>query len=103
MTLRYGFNAMQHPDLILIYAHLLCNEELSEVTEDVAQHLFQTTLRAGLLQPDEGHEGPELCSEPTMMRLLEISAAADDTELYRLANRLEILLLKEFPTRVMRH
>ena len=44
---------MKHPDLIPTYAHLLCHEELSEVTEDVAQHLFQRALDAGLLQPDE--------------------------------------------------
>jgi hypothetical protein len=93
---------MKHPDLIPIYAHLLCNEELSEVTEDVAQHVFQRAVDAGLFQPDEGYEGPELCSEPTMMRLLEVSAAAADVELRRLADRLEALLLQEFPRRAMR-
>ena len=93
---------MKHPDLIPIYAHLLCNEELSEVAEDVAQHLFQCAVGASLLQPDEGYEGPALCSEPTMMRLLEVSAAAADVELRRLADRLEALLLQEFPTKLMR-
>jgi hypothetical protein len=94
---------MKKPDLIPIYAHLLCNEALSEVTEDVAQHLFQRAVDAGLLQPDEGHAGSGLCSEPTMIRLLEVSAAAADVELRGLANRLEALLLQEFPTKLMRH
>ena len=94
---------MNHPDLIPLYAHLLCNEELSEETEDVAQHLFQQAVDAGVLQPDKGHEGPELCSEPTMMRLLEVGAAATDVELRRSADRLEALLLQEFPTTLMRH
>ena len=94
---------MKHSDLIPIYAHLLCNEELSDVTEDVAQHLFQRAVDAGLLQPDEGYEGPSLCSEPTMMRLLEVSAAAADVELRRSADRLEALLLQEFSTKLMRH
>jgi len=92
---------MEHPDLIPIYAHLLCNEELSETAEDAAQHLFQRSLDAGLLQPDEGYEGPGLCSEPTMMRLLEVTAAAADVELRRLADRLEGLL-REFPTKLLR-
>ena len=82
---------MKYPDLIPIYAHLLCNEELSEVTEDASQHLFQQAADAGLLQPDGGYEGPGPCSEPTMMRLLEVGAAAADVELRRLANRLEAL------------
>jgi hypothetical protein len=94
---------MKHPDLIPIYAHLLCNKELSEVTEDVAQHLFQRAVDAGLLQPDAGHEDHGLCSEPTMIRLLEVSAPAADAELRWLANRLEALLLREFPTKLMRH
>ena len=93
---------MNHPDLIPLYAHLLCNEELSEATEDAAQHLFQRAVDAGLLQPDEGYEGPGLCSEPTMMRLLEVTAAAADVELRRSADRLEALLLREFPTKLMR-
>jgi hypothetical protein len=93
---------MKHPDLAPIYAHLLCNEELSEVTEDAAQHLFQRAVDAGLVQPDGGYEGSGPCSEPTMMRLLEVSAAAADVEMRRLANRLEALLLKEFPTKIMR-
>jgi hypothetical protein len=91
---------MKSPDLIPIYAHLLCNQALSEVTEDAAQHLFQRAIDAGLLQPDEG-DG--LCSEPMMMRLLKLSAAAADVELRGLANRLEALLLQEFPTKLMRH
>jgi hypothetical protein len=94
---------MKHPTLIPIYAHLLCNEDLSEVTEDVAQHLFQRTVDAGLLRHDEGDEGPELCSEPTMMRLLKASAATADVELRRLADRLEALLLQEFQARLLRH
>jgi len=93
---------MKHPDLISVYAHLLCNEELSEATEDVSQHLFQRAVDAGLLRPDESYEGPGLCSETTMMRLLEVSAAAADVELSRLANRLEALLRQEFPTKLMR-
>ena len=56
----------------------------------------------GLLLPGEDYEGPGLCSEPTMMRLLEVSAAAD-VELRRLADRLEALLLQEFSTKLMRH
>jgi hypothetical protein len=94
---------MKHPDLIAVYAHLLCNEELSEVAEDVAQHLFQRAVDAGLLRPDEGYEDRGLCSEPTMMRLLEVGAAAADMELRRLADRLEGLLLQEFSTKLMRH
>ena len=93
---------MERPDLIPLYAHLLCNEELSEEAEDAAQHLFQRAVDAGLLRPDEGHKGPGLCSEPTMMRLLEIGAAAAEVELRRLADRLEALLLREFPARLTR-
>jgi hypothetical protein len=93
---------MEHPDLIPIYAHLLCNEELSEEAEDVAQHLFQQAVDGGLLRPDVGHEGPGLCSEPMMVRLLQVGAAAADGELRRLADRLEALLLQEFPTKMMR-
>jgi hypothetical protein len=94
---------MKHAELISIYAHLLCNEALSDATEDAAQHLFQRVVDAGLLQPDEGHEGPRLCSEPMMMQLLEVSAAAADVELRRCADRLEALLLQEFSTKLMRH
>ena len=93
---------MERPDLLPVYAHLLCNEELSEATEDIAQHLFQGAVDAGLLQPDKGYEGPGLCSEPTMIGLLEVSAAAADPKLRRLADRLEALLLEEFPTKLMR-
>jgi hypothetical protein len=93
---------MKNPDLIPVYAHVLCNEVLSEATEDAAQRLFQRAVNAGLLQPDEGYEGDVLCSEPMMIRLLEVSAAAD-VELRRLANRLEDLLLQEFPTKLMLH
>lgn len=93
---------MRYPDLIPIYAHVLCNEELSEATEDASQQLVQRVVDAGLLQPDECHEGQEPCSEPTMMRLLEAGAAAD-AELRRLADGLEALLLREFPTQLMRH
>jgi hypothetical protein len=94
---------MKSPDLIPIYANLLCNQALSEVTEDAAQHLFQRAVDAGLLQPDEGYEGDGLCSEPMMMRLLKLSAAAADVELRGLANRLEALLRQEFPRKLMRH
>jgi hypothetical protein len=94
---------MRYPDLIPIYAHLLCNEELSEVTEDASQYLFQQAVEAGLLQPDGGYEGHGSCSEPTMMRLLEVGAAAVDMELRRLADRLEALLLREFPSKLTRH
>ena len=94
---------MKHPDLIPIYAHLLCNEELPEEAEDVAQHLFRQAVDAGLLRPGEGYEGTETCSEPTMMRLLEVGAAAADMGLRRLADRLEALLLQEFSTKLMRH
>jgi hypothetical protein len=89
---------MKYPDLPPIYAHLLCNEELSEATDDASQHLFQWVADAGLLQPDEEYEGSGPCSEPMMKRLLEVGAAAVDVELRRLADRLEALLLKEFPT-----
>lgn len=94
---------MDRPDLIPIYAHLLCNEALSEAIEDTSQHLFQRAVDAGLLQPEEAYEGSQPCSEPMMIRLLEVSAAAADAETSRLANRLEALLLKEFPTRVGQH
>jgi hypothetical protein len=94
---------MRYPDLIPIYAHVLCNEELSEATEDVSQHLFQRVVDAGLLQPDESHEGHGSCSEPPMMRLLEAGAAAADVELRRLTDKLEALLLREFPMQLMRH
>jgi hypothetical protein len=103
VSIRCGRVAMEHPDLIPVYAHLLCNEELSEVTEDAAQHLFQGAVDAGLLRPDEGYEGPGLCSEPMMMRLLEVGAAAADVELRHLADRVEALLQQELPTRLMRH
>jgi hypothetical protein len=94
---------MRYPDLIPLYAHLLCNEELPEVTEDASQYLFQRAVDAGLLQPGEGYGGHGPCPEPTMMRLLEVGSAAADVELRRLANRLEALLLREFPTVSMRH
>ena len=94
---------MRYPDLIPIYAHLLCNEELSEVTEDASQYLFQQAVDAGLLQPDEGDKGHGSCSEPAMMRLLEVGSAAADMELRRLADRLEVLLLREFPSKLTRH
>jgi MerR, DNA binding len=102
VSFRHGDTAMKYPDLIPIYAHVLCNEELSEVTEDIAQHLFQRAVDAGLLQPDEGHEGHGLCSGPTMIRLLEVTGAAPNVELRRLANRLDARLLREFPTKLMR-
>jgi hypothetical protein len=95
--------ALKNPGLIPVYAHLLCNEALSEATEDMAQHLCQRAVDAGLLRPDEGYEGDGTCSEPMMIRLLEVSAAAADVELRRLANRLEALLLQEFPTKLTRH
>jgi hypothetical protein len=94
---------MRYPDLIPIYAHLLCNEDLSEVTEDASQYLFQQALDAGLLRPDKGHQDHGSCSEPTMVRLLEVGSAAADVELRRLADRLEALLLQEFSTKLMRH
>jgi len=93
---------MRYPDLIPKYAHLLCHEELSEVAEDVSQHLFQHAIDTGLLRLDEDDDASRLCSEPTMMRLLEVSAAAADVELRRLANRLEALLLQDFLTESLR-
>ena len=93
---------MKNPDLIPTYAHLLCNEVLSEVIEDASQHLLQQAVDAGLLQPDAAYEGHGACSEPMMMRLLEVSGAAANTELRRLASRLEALLLREFLTSLMR-
>jgi hypothetical protein len=100
---RRGCMAMKHPDLIPIYAHLLCNEELSETVEEVSQYLFQQAAHAGLLQPNEYNNNPMLCSEPMMMQLMKVSAAAADVELRRLADRLETLLLQEFSTKRMRH
>ena len=94
---------MRYPDLIPIYAHLLCSEKLSEVTEDASQYLFQQAVDAGLLQPGKGYKGHGSCAEPTMMRLLEVGSAAADVELHRSANRLEALLLREFPTILTRH
>ena len=41
---------MKHAELIPLYSHLLCREELSEDAEDASQHLFQMALDAGLLQ-----------------------------------------------------
>ena len=35
-----------------------------------------------------------------MVRLLEVTGAAADTELRRLANKLEALLLREFPDEI---
>jgi hypothetical protein len=93
---------MKYPDRVPIYAHLLCQEELSEIAEDTAQHLFQRAVEAGLVQPDADYEGSGPCSEPMMMRLLEVSASAVDVELRRLVNRLEALLMEEFPTETMR-
>jgi hypothetical protein len=93
---------MRYPDLIPAYAHLLCNEDLSEATEDVAQHLFQRASDAGLLRPDGGRGDRGSCSEPMLVRLLEISAAAADVKLRRLLNTLETLLLQEFPTALTR-
>jgi hypothetical protein len=95
--------AMKHPDLIPIYTHLLCNEELSETVEEVSQYLFQQAVHAGLLQPDKYNNNPILCSEPIMMQLMKVSPAAADMELRSLAERLETLLLQEFSTKLMRH
>ena len=95
---------MKYPDLIPIYAHLVCNEALSEETEDATQHLFQRALDAGLVRSDEGHEGSGLCFDTTMMvRLMEISAVVADKELRRLGNRLEALLRQDFSTKLVRH
>jgi hypothetical protein len=87
----YAYSAMKYPDLIPIYAHLLCSVGVSEVIEDAAQHLFQRAFDTGALQLGEGSEQ---CPESTMLRLLQISTA--DAGLRRLANRLEGMLLKEF-------
>jgi hypothetical protein len=92
----------KNPDLIPIYAHLLCNEPLSDVTDAAAQHLLQRAIDTGLLRLEGGDEEQELCSEPMMMRVLHVSAATADVELRRLANRLEALLLEEFPTKLVR-
>ena len=100
ISFRQNRAAMKYPDLTPIYAHLLCNEELSEATEDASQHLVQRAVDTGLF-PDAGDEDDGWCSEPTMMRLLEVSAAAADLELRRLAKRLEALLLREFPTKLV--
>jgi hypothetical protein len=94
---------MRYPDLIPIYAHLLCHEDLSEVTEDASQHLFQRAVDAGLLRPDKGHQDHGSCSEPAMVRLLEVGSAAADVELRHLADGLEALLLREFPSKLTRH
>ena len=95
---------MKYPDLIPVYAHLVCNEALSEETEDAAQHLFQRAVNAGLVRSDEGHEGAGLCFDTTIMvRLMEVSADAADKEVRRLAIRLEALLRQEFSTKLMRH
>ncbi|KAA2212847.1 hypothetical protein [Teichococcus oryzae] len=94
---------MKHPDLIPTYAHLLCNEKLSEAIEDTSQDLFQQAVHAGLLQPDEYYGESVSCSEPMMMRLLEVSTASAEEELRRLADRLEDLLLQEFSTTLIRH
>jgi hypothetical protein len=80
--------AMKHPDLIPIYTHLLCNEELSETVEKVSQHLFQQAVHAGLLQPKSTMTTLYSCSEPMMMRLMKVSAAAADVELRSLAKGL---------------
>ena len=91
---------MKHPDLIPLYSHLLCREELSEDAEDASQHLFQMALDAGLLQLDRDFDGHEMWPEPTMMRLLEIATKAADLRLSRAARRLEAILLREFPSQV---
>jgi hypothetical protein len=93
---------MKNPDLVLIYAHLLCNEALSEATEDAAQHLFKRTFDLGLVTLGGGHDDQDECSEFMMARLLKVSATAD-VELSRLAHRLEALLRSEFPTKLMPH
>jgi len=94
--------ATKNPDLVLIYAHLLCNEALSEATEDAAQHLFKRAFDLGLVTYGSDHDDQDECSEFVMARLLKVSATAD-AELSRLAHRLEALLQSEFPSQLMRH
>jgi len=91
---------MKHPDLIPFYSHLLCWGKLSEVVEDASQYLFQMTLDAGLLHLDHDFEGHEMWPEPTMMRVLDISAKAADLRLRCAARRLEAVLLQEFPAQI---
>jgi hypothetical protein len=87
---------MKHPDLIPLYVDLLCNEELSEEMEDVSQYLFQRAVDTNAIRPDVDEN-----TEPMMIRLLDLSAAAAaNTELHCLANKLEALLLEEFSDQI---
>ena len=89
---------MKHPDLIPLYVDLLCNEELSEEMEDVSQYLFQRAVDTNAIRPDVDEN-----TEPMMIRLLSFSAAAAaaaNTELHRLAIKLEALLLEEFSDQI---
>src|SRR4051812_2530098 len=79
---------MKYPDLIPLYANLLCNETISEELEDVSQYLFQSAVdtRVILTLDDD--------TERMMKRLLEFGAAATaDTRLHCLSNKLEALPL----------
>ena len=86
---------MKYPDLIPLYANLLCNETISEELEDVSQYLFQSAVdtRVILTLDDD--------TERMMKRLLEFGAAATaDTKLHCLSNKLEALLLEEFSDQI---
>jgi hypothetical protein len=99
--------ALTHPYLTPMYAHLLCHRTLSEALEDASQHLVQYALTLGILRPDDwpGELGADASEtqtdtcqqlEPRMRALLALSSSSESPDLRCLVRLLEGHLLTEF-------
>src|SRR4051794_35975908 len=100
--------ALTHPHLTPMYAHLLCHRTLSEALEDASQHFVQHAFTSGILQPDDwpgelDADAPETQTdtrqqlEARMRALLALSSNSENPDLRRLVRLLESQLLTEFP------
>jgi hypothetical protein len=99
--------ALTHPYLTPMYAHLLCHRTLSEALEDTSQHFVQHAFTLGILQPDDwpgelDADAPETQTntrqqlEARMRALLALSSNSESPDLRRLVRLLEDHLLTEF-------
>jgi hypothetical protein len=99
--------ALTHPHLTPMYAHLLCHRTLSEALEDASQHLVQYAFTSGVLQSDDwpgelDADAPETQTdtrqqlERRMRALLALSSNSENPALRRLVRLLESHLLTEF-------
>ena len=99
--------ALAHPYLLPMYAHLLCHRTLSEALEDTSQHFVQHAFTSGILQPDDwpgelDADAPETQTdtrqqlEARMRALLALSSNSESPDLRRLVRLLEGHLLTEF-------